>query len=453
MIKKFKPIPGLKPKAKHLTVRYFSIVAIAIVLIHYSVLELTMEDLEQSFVQMRLDKTHDYLTSKLANTGLGDIDGLESFELQTQGNTDFDKNPTLILNLQSLPSHFPDPKKLPFNIAVAVEGETDVDTQYVMRIKLEGAGQSQDAILVMDNGLYELSENQAFLRHSKQILISVLLLAVSLWVVIKISDRLTQPISAFARAVSRQRPEDLSAEIQSVGVTTQELEDMITVFNDYQFRIADLLERERAFNRYASHELRSPLTVIRGAANLLGELKLTALEADDSNKAEFFERQRQRILKASMEMTEFIETLLSLTKPVDGLEITPITVDTCLLEQIVKLHEHLLKGKSIKWDVKVSEEVQVVMPEPALRILLGNLIKNAFAYTQAGGVTVVATPERLDVIDTGVGFTPGREHPDGFGLGLLLVRDLCRRFGYAFEIVENDKGSRASIILNTIPLA
>jgi signal transduction histidine kinase len=81
------------------------------------------------------------------------------------------------------------------------------------------------------------------------------------------------------------------------------------------------------------------------------------------------------------------------------------------------------------------------MPEFSFHILLGNIIKNAFAYTQYGEIVINVMPTYIEVIDTGKG-TDGesiRESVDGYGLGLLLVKDICHRYGWTFTLNNNLK--------------
>lgn len=88
------------------------------------------------------------------------------------------------------------------------------------------------------------------------------------------------------------------------------------------------------------------------------------------------------------------------------------------------------------------------MPKSPFHILLGNLIKNAFAYTQKGEVKVLVTQNQIAVIDTGKG---GLEvetlsPQEGFGLGLLLVKDICHRYHWEFSLSDNDVGGSTATI-------
>lgn len=425
----------MKPliRAKQLTLHYFSVVAIAIILIHLSVFVLTTNDLEYGFAQNRLDKLYEvakpewsYLESSIeaANSDFtvpnfvrGGVSG------------------SIIFDTQSLPSDFPVLSDLNYGEAFEVERDQSVNDLYIMKVPFSGNNKTA-ALLVIDNALYDLSEQQLFYVHSKQIVISVVLTLLSLFVVIKISDKLTQPLATFSRTLSNRKPNELDQIPLPEGAVTKELEEMVSVFNRYQSQIKELLERERAFNRYASHELRSPLMVINGASILLSE----------SSDPEFSKRQHLRIRQACDEMSEFVETLLSLTKSDERTLANALNVSGDLVNSIVENHNYMIEKKDVECKVKITNSISINMPESAFRILLGNLLKNAFAYTEEGHVTIKVTGAGIFVEDSGKGYEPNTKEVDGFGLGLLLVSDICHRFGYKFELIKNsDTGSTASI--------
>ena len=260
--------------------------------------------------------------------------------------------------------------------------------------------------------------------------ISAILLIVSLFVVIHISDRLTRPISSFARTLAEKEPEDLSPVPLPPGTRTSELVEMVDTFNRYQDRIHSLVERERSFSRYASHELRTPLTVMKGALTLM----------DESDDPKFTALQRQRLKDAVREMSELIETLLYLTRSAQASEIVTRTLTKEEIQDIVSEHEHLLAGKDLSWRIDVSGRPEVRMPHEPFRILLGNLVSNSFTYAQSGEVAIEVHPGGLSISDAHSQQSGEYHGREGFGLGLLLVRDICHRFGWQSNHEDNEQG-------------
>lgn len=424
----------MKPSAKQLTFLYFSIVALAIIAIHASVFISTAENMELLYAENRLGKISEYVLDAVEKKA---IEPLGSQTIQTQGQAEFDPFIAAYFEPDSLPSEFGKMADIPTGVPYEVVNSETGKTYFVTKEKL-GSG-NEHVVLALDNSFYELTEEQLLDAHFRQIVISVLLVLVSLFVVLKISERLTKPVTRLISNLSSRPPESLEPISVPKGTLTKEVHQLVESFNDFQKRIKTLVERERSFNRYASHELRTPLMVMKGAITLLGE----------SHEEKFVEKQRVRLERATEEMNEFVQTLLSLTKIPSEVDVVPRQVSDQEVQDIVNTHLHLLSAKPVRCEVKSLHTPEIRMPDPAFRILLGNLLKNAFAHTQKGSVTVELDSDHISVIDSGTGFNKKEYEYEGYGLGLLLVKDICRQFGYSFTLVENvTKGCTATITLD-----
>ncbi|MFT7682960.1 MAG: signal transduction histidine kinase [Moritella dasanensis] len=252
----------------------------------------------------------------------------------------------------------------------------------------------------------------------------------------RISDRLTAPISIFAQQIARRSPDDSSDIELPAGIATKELLQLVDSYNKSQQQKNALIERERAFNRMASHELRTPLMVMKGATNLLSY----------SNEPEFIKKQQTRLESAANEMNDFIDALLSLTKSEQDLALAQrlLTEDEIMVS--VNAHSALLSSKSVVVNVIIKQAPMVMIPEVALKLLLGNLLKNAFACTESGEVKVVVDSHSIAVIDTGIGLYKKQRSDEGHGLGLLITRDICRKYNWQFELKNNEAGGCSAII-------
>ena len=413
--------------AKYLTIFYFSFIAFALVAIHVSVYWQTTEGLEHIYGENRLDRVKSLVAADLAQSDLSDRSVLRVQDLNLE---ETDDGTEIVFDFSLLPDWFPDPVELEYDKGREVLSKTSDEAYFIMKTRLETGTGPREAMLVMDFRLYELTEAELLASHENQVVISLVLLVLSLFVVIKISDRLTQPVSFFARTLASKPSEDLSPVPLPTGTKTSELVGMVETFNRYLQRIETLVERERAFSRYASHEMRSPLTVMKGALTLM----------DESDSPAFQATQKKRLNDAVREMSELIETLLNLThEPGDDETISrPLT--EAEIQEIVIEHEYLLAEKPLTWRIVVTDDTQIRMPREALRILLGNLVKNAFTYAEKGEVLIEAFPGGLRVTDNGALHTDSKHLQEGFGLGLLLVRDICHRFGWHTNHESNDKG-------------
>jgi signal transduction histidine kinase len=419
--------------AKFLTFAYFSVVAFALIAIHVSVYWHTTEDLEQLYGQNRLDKVREQAEQMLAGTDIGER---ASMRVRPQENTEFDRGTEVVFDYSTLPDWLPAPEQLPWDEGVEAVSRSTGEAYYLMKTRFETGDGIRDAVLLMDFRLYEISEEQLFASHAKQIAISGLLLIVSLFIVIKISARLTDPISQFATSLANKPAENLEPLPLPKGTVTRELAELVDTFNRFEERIRSLLERERSFSRYASHELRTPLTVMRGALTLM----------EESDDAAFIALQRKRMNDALVEMSELIETLLSLSKSDNGDPHAPRELTRPELDAIAREHEYLLAGKKLSWKTRMHCSPYIMMPEAAFRILLGNLVKNAFRYAQTGEVLIEAFSDRISVSDAGAEHADSEHIQEGYGLGLLLVRDICNRYGWHTDYSGNENGGWTTTI-------
>ncbi len=409
--------------AKQLTFTYFSIVAFAIIAFHFSMLESMIENIEMIYAENRMLKDKSIAVNSLEGTDLTHITVPPFSEIYIGK----ENLPTGII----LSSNIVNDK--PFEL----DGSEGVDSEmFLMCSTVVLNGEEKTLYLLHYDEIYEISESQMFETQSTQLLLSLLLLVVSLWVVMRISNRLTHPLSELSRNLGERSPTNLSAIELPDGATTREIHQLVERLNDYQDQIRSLIERERAFNRYASHELRTPLMVMKGAVTLI----------DKSDSKDFLERQRLRMHQACQEMEDYITTLLSLTREDDLSTVPQRSVEESELENIRQMHWGYLSGKSV--EIKVINEGQIItkLPIPTLNILIGNLLKNALACTDEGSVTLVMSDNTLSIIDTGCGLK-GKPGGESYGLGLMIVRDICAKYHCEFSLLDNNgEGCTSKIV-------
>jgi signal transduction histidine kinase len=254
-----------------------------------------------------------------------------------------------------------------------------------------------------------------------------------------ISRRVTRRLEHLATTVANLDPERMSADWSpvvgndEVGVVAKGLESMTG-------RLRAFIERERSFTRDASHELRTPLAVIRSAGDqLLHQPELSEVS-----------RQHAALISESTErLSHTVATLLALAReqPAQGsakVKLLP------LIEQVVIDQAPRIEGKPVEVIVDVGADAQLAAPPNVARIVLANLVGNAFAHTTRGVVRIDTHGGRLRITNTIVGDAAVRESSagEGFGFGLGIVRRLCSQFGLEFEWrVEGDT------VTATLPLA
>lgn len=411
--------------AKQLTFLYFSIVAFAIITIHATVLDSTLEGIEKLSIQNRLL----FQKEAIIAAAQGDIQN-NKFKV--------DEFTTGYLGLEALPDSNLINVRFPVDEAVEItKGYADETEYFVMKFHLPESDVG-DIYIVHQDPAFELGEEEILRTQAWQMLTSLGLLAISLLVVMRISDRLTAPVSLFAKQIANRSPDDTTKVELPPGLATRELLQLVESYNHNQQQIKALIERERSFNRMASHELRTPLMVMKGATSLL------SYSSDEA----FIRKQQIRLKNATDEMNDFIEALLSLTKSEKNQELSQRVLGSHEIEDIIDTHNALLDAKSVTATIEMRRAPQITMPKSSFKLLLGNLLKNAFACTDVGTVTVIVDTDKISVKDTGIGLDSKPRGDEGYGLGLLIAKDICRKYGWILALARNETGGcTASITL------
>lgn len=202
----------------------------------------------------------------------------------------------------------------------------------------------------------------------------------------------------------------------------------------------------KQFTADASHELRSPLTVIKTSL----EVMLLPLEPISPLQA----KRLAAIASATQQMTHLVEDLLLLARTDSSLQTSApapmnLPLDE-LLQEFLELMEPQAETKGITLIAQLQKGIRVMGNAAQLTRLFANLLKNALHYTRSGGTITVAMSlsERgvmVSVKDTGIGIAP--EHlplvfrrfwradsarsyrEEGLGLGLAIAQAIAHRHG------------------------
>ncbi|WP_020408384.1 sensor histidine kinase [Hahella ganghwensis] len=216
-------------------------------------------------------------------------------------------------------------------------------------------------------------------------------------------------------------------------------------------RIERFVDREKAFARDASHELRTPVTSSRMALEL-------ALPMTEDN-----EKLRNLLLRASRankDMTHLIESFMLLGKEESHKEPAELCHLHALAQSALDKNAYLLRDKPIACINRTPENIQVEQPVQLLSIVLNNLLRNAFQYTHEGSVEICADGQHVTIQDTGKGFpsdliSGARESqvpPEGMGLGLNIVRRICQLRDWQLDIQPRQSGgTRITLYFQATP--
>ncbi|WP_122081730.1 sensor histidine kinase [Vibrio coralliirubri] len=245
----------------------------------------------------------------------------------------------------------------------------------------------------------------------------------------RLSKRLIEPFNSISEQLESNKL-NLNEEFSVNDDAAVEFRQLTDQLNQYRREINSLLKREQAFARYSSHELRTPLTVARGANKLLLRSETT----------EFQSRQVERIDEAIVQMSEMVDALLGLVRYERNSDDAPLRLFSQQeLETIVSKNSAQADEKDVDISMHVQSEPTIQATSAIMNMLVGNLLRNAIAATNSGTVTVTLSQESVVIEDQGEGLQE-QYNPNGHGLGLLIVEDLCQRFQWGFELVNRSCG-------------
>ncbi len=272
--------------------------------------------------------------------------------------------------------------------------------------------------------------------------------------------RALRPIDTIAQTARQiTAADDLSRRIPYES--QDELGQLTKTFNQTLERLERLFNAQRRFVADVSHEMRTPLTTIRGNLSLMRRIGY------DEEAVGAIDGEAQR-------MTRLVEDLLLLVKADAGrlsLEKEVVELDTLVLE--VYNQAHILSEDKVAVHLGQLEQARVMGDSDRLKQLLLNLVSNALKYTPEGGsVTMSLTLDdawvRVDVADTGIGIPP-EDLPHifdrfyrvdkarsramgGTGLGLSIAHWIAEAHGGQLSVVsEVGKGSTFTVTLPLVP--
>lgn len=298
---------------------------------------------------------------------------------------------------------------------------------------------------VYDFGPYE----QQF-RDSMNLLLAgtALFVLPAIWLAYALSGILVRQVAGLAQQVRALRTGTASS-IDSNRYDEREVAELGEAINEYHRRMAAMVEREKEFAANVSHELRTPLTAIRTSCELLEPVAAT-LDAKP--------RQRLRqIEQAAADMHALSDCLLALAREDAAEPAAPVFLASVVQATFERFAERL-ERQAVRCISTVPPDARVRADASALGIVLSNLVDNALRHTRAGTIRCSWAAGTLRIEDTGSGIAPEalphiferhyRAAPDGFGIGLALVKRICDRYGWRVEVESGiGAGTRVALAL------
>jgi signal transduction histidine kinase len=296
---------------------------------------------------------------------------------------------------------------------------------------------------------YVLLRDRQSVEHREQLLIAVVVGGFALSVVLAmvlgrlLARRVMAPVILLARQI-RQRDETLAhAPPLSTDYATDEVGELAVAFDQTLGKLRAALGREQQFTADVSHELRTPLQGLQQACSSL---------LDNPNIDPRAQRQVVRISRASAEMHQLIETFLLLARASDpaagyGQQATLKQV----ADDLADIWGRQIAEKSLEFSYECDLDAPTLFNHTCLYSVMGNLLRNAWHYTDQGFVRLTLLPDGFMVEDSGIGipeekrnamfqpFVRGDERRgEGLGLGLSLVQRICTSQGWTVVLTSRE---------------
>jgi signal transduction histidine kinase len=283
---------------------------------------------------------------------------------------------------------------------------------------------------------YVLLRDQRKFEKRERILFGIVLVGFILSVLLAVllgrllASRVMAPVSRLAGQV-RHRDQLLElAPTLADDYANDEVGALAMSFDETVGRLRGTLGREKLFTSDVSHEFRTPLMVLASSCELL--LEYPGLD----------ERSRQqvtRINNATLGMKQLVETflLLARTEGRHSQEGRQTTI-TQVAQELTELWQAPIAQKGLRFEYLPNEHSEDLYNGTLLRSVMGNLLRNAWHYTDEGFIRLTLNANGFTVEDSGIGipeekreamfqpFVRGDEQRgEGLGLGLSLVQRIC----------------------------
>ncbi|MFT2098250.1 sensor histidine kinase [Marinomonas sp. 2405UD66-6] len=252
-------------------------------------------------------------------------------------------------------------------------------------------------------------------------------------VILIIFQRITAPVKALRNWAKSLNEKQLS--LPTPDFRYSELNMLADIIKLSLQSVKESVEREQRFLGYASHELRTPIAVTRTNAELLR--KMIDKNISQEKQLEVLDR----IERAGINMTDLTETLLWLNRQEDKELPKKVIVFGDFIKQISDDLSYLLKGKSVELTL-ITDGHELLLPDVLCRVVITNLIRNAFQHTSAGDVLIQQEGHVVSIRNQN---TPSENSGSinqelGFGLGLELTERLVNKYGWRYQSYTIDNG-------------
>lgn len=298
---------------------------------------------------------------------------------------------------------------------------------------------------VVDGRQYVLLRDRSATLQRERILFAIVLVGFVLSILLALllgrllAQRVMAPVVKLAGQVRHRDQIMEMAPALAPDYAHDEVGELAVSFDETLGRLRAALIREKMFTSDVSHELRTPLMVLASSCELL--LENPRVDPRSRNQV-------ARISRASEGMRQLVETFLLLARVdsaagANGPRSTLVAVADELVDIWRKSIEE--KGLTLRYEPGIGGDQ--LYNATLLHSVMGNLLRNAWHYTDEGFICLTLSSNSFSVVDSGIGipvekqqamfqpFVRGDEQRgEGLGLGLSLVQRICTHQGWSVNL-------------------
>lgn len=281
---------------------------------------------------------------------------------------------------------------------------------------------------------------------------------------IRFGKRIKKQMQPVLDAIRQIKDQNLEYETSCSGI--KEFDDCLSAIDDMRDALRESLEKQWKTEQEKkqqmsalAHDIKTPLTIVRGNAELLSETELTT---EQKNNITY-------VLNGTTQIQSYVKQLIDVTKAWNCSDVTYTTVRledffADIKEQALGLVE--IYHQKIDWKAGQSDKKVTIAYDPMFRAVM-NMIQNAVEHTKENGIIYIDAKEqdgRLTFIveDSGSGFTKeallhgteqffmddtSRNGEAHYGMGLFFAKTVAEKYGGGIKLSnsENTGGARVEI--------
>jgi signal transduction histidine kinase len=284
------------------------------------------------------------------------------------------------------------------------------------------------------------------IERSEELLSVILLVA---WIVLIVllffiarilSKRLSTPIARLSQELSRIKPDERGVQL-SDHFEDDEVGKIAQAFDSYTRKMDSYVEKQIAFAAMASHELRSPLTIVQTSADLI------ASRYDNPDIIPHLDK----IQRASANMANMIHALLAVTRDQPTKNVLQSIALQPLVDEILETMSPEICAKQINIDNRLTPDISIDADRTLITVVLTNLIRNGVKHGQQSSIEIDMQASVLSITDNGIGidcedlqhifdFRFSGQHSQGYGVGLYISKLICDYQGWSLDLAPNPQG-------------